>query len=173
MPSFLAVKKLGVPRSRGSDRLKPKLRANFRSFLSSFFFSTLLCTATIKIIHSREDFGLRWQSAAVAPLFDYRPSFQSGVALRFPPQSKKIWLRLRRAVLFCVLGMLCVKSAFHSPADPVNSTRKPLHFGAEVRGCIQAKSWEGGTGLSTTPWPVTAPGGRACAKSSTHLCISV
>jgi hypothetical protein len=40
----------------------------------------------------REDFGLRWQSAAATPLFDCGPSFQSGVALRFPPQSKKIWL---------------------------------------------------------------------------------
>jgi hypothetical protein len=28
-------------------------------------------------------------------------SFQSSVALRFPPQSKKIWLRLRRAVFSC------------------------------------------------------------------------
>ena len=25
-------------------------------------------------------------------------------------------------------------------------TREQHHFGAEVRGCIQAKSWEGGTG---------------------------
>jgi hypothetical protein len=57
-------------------------------------------------------FGLRWQlagakrsedwSAAATPLFDCGPSFQSGVALRFPPQSKKIWLRLRRAVFFVV-----------------------------------------------------------------------
>jgi hypothetical protein len=51
----------------------------------------------------REDFGLRWQpaeakrsedwSAAATPLFDCGQSFQSGVALRFPPQSKKIWRR--------------------------------------------------------------------------------
>jgi len=33
-------------------------------------------------------FGLRWQSAAATPLFDCGQSFQSGVALRFPPQSK-------------------------------------------------------------------------------------
>ena len=54
----------------------------------------------------RPRFGLRWQpaeakrsedwSAAATPLFDREQSFQSGVALRFPPQSKKIW-RLRRA----------------------------------------------------------------------------
>jgi len=37
-----------------------------------------------------EDFGVRWQSAAATPLFDCGQSFQSGVALRFPPQSKKI-----------------------------------------------------------------------------------
>jgi hypothetical protein len=54
----------------------------------------------VKINVCREDFGLRWQlaeakrsedwSAAATPLFDYGQSFQSGVALRFPPQSKKI-----------------------------------------------------------------------------------
>jgi hypothetical protein len=65
---------------------------------------------SVKVTHAREDFGLRWQlaeakrsedwSAAATPLFDCGPSFQSGVALRFPPQSKKIWLRLRRAVNF-------------------------------------------------------------------------
>jgi hypothetical protein len=48
-----------------------------------------------------EDFGLRWQSAAATPLFDCGQSFQSGVALRFPPQSKKIWLRLYHVVFFC------------------------------------------------------------------------
>jgi hypothetical protein len=46
-----------------------------------------------------EDFGLRWQpaeakrsedwSAVATPLFDCGPNFQSGVALRFPPHSKK------------------------------------------------------------------------------------
>jgi hypothetical protein len=35
-------------------------------------------------------FGLRWQSAAATPLFACGPSFQSGVALRFPPQSKTL-----------------------------------------------------------------------------------
>jgi hypothetical protein len=41
---------------------------------------------------------MRWQSAAATPLFDCGQSFQSGVALRFPPQSKKTliaaWLHL-------------------------------------------------------------------------------
>jgi len=41
----------------------------------------------------RGDFGLRWQSAAATPLFDCGPGFQSGMALRFLPPSKKIWLR--------------------------------------------------------------------------------
>src|ERR1035437_698399 len=59
-----------------------------------------------------QDFGLRWQSAAATPLFECGQSFQSGVALRFPPQSKKIWLRLRRAAsLRCKFeftpGLLC------------------------------------------------------------------
>ena len=68
----------------------------------------------VRIIVRREDFGVRWQpaeakrsevcSAAATPLFDCGPSFQSGVALRFPPQSKKIWLRLRRAVPFAPFG---------------------------------------------------------------------
>jgi hypothetical protein len=40
-----------------------------------------------------EDFGVRWQSAATTPFFDCGQSCQSGVALRFPPQSKQIWLR--------------------------------------------------------------------------------
>jgi len=62
----------------------------------------------------RENFGVRWQSAeakhsedwsaAATPLFDCGQSFQSGVPRMlsgFPPQSKKIWLRLRRAVFSC------------------------------------------------------------------------
>jgi hypothetical protein len=32
---------------------------------------------------------LRWQSAAATPLFDGAQRCQSGVALRFPPQSQK------------------------------------------------------------------------------------
>jgi hypothetical protein len=50
-------------------------------------------------------FGLRWQpaeakrsedwSAAATPLFDCGRSFQSGVALRFPPQSKKTFASSR------------------------------------------------------------------------------
>ena len=55
----------------------------------------------------REDFGLRWQSAAATPLWSARQAWnpvargacESGVALRFPPQSKSTGLRLRRAAL--------------------------------------------------------------------------
>jgi hypothetical protein len=50
----------------------------------------------VRIFDNREDFGLRWQSTAATPLFDNGQSFQSGVALRFPPQSKKNKVRLRR-----------------------------------------------------------------------------
>ena len=45
---------------------------------------------------AHEHFGVRWQSAAATPLFDRSHSIQSGVALRFPPQSKQIWLQLHR-----------------------------------------------------------------------------
>src|ERR1700690_1448431 len=61
----------------------------------------------------REYFGLRWQpaeakrsedwSGAATPLFDCGQSFQSGVALCFPPQSKKNWLRQRRPAPFAGL----------------------------------------------------------------------
>jgi hypothetical protein len=62
-----------------------------------------LCAFALLFVRTfahREDFGLRWQSIAATPLFDCGQSFQSGVVLRFPPQSKKIWL-LRRAVPLC------------------------------------------------------------------------
>jgi hypothetical protein len=67
-----------------------------------FFISAFPALLSVRIIACREDFGVRWQSAAATPLFDCEQSFQSGVALRFPPQSKKIWLRLRRALFFAV-----------------------------------------------------------------------
>jgi hypothetical protein len=60
-------------------------------------------------IEHREDFGVRWQSAAATPLFDCGQSFQSGVALRFPPQSKFFWLRLN---VFVCLVCFVVKSVF-------------------------------------------------------------
>ena len=44
------------------------------------------------------DFGLRWQSAAATPLSDRAHTFQSGVALRFPPQSKKVSFRSDPAI---------------------------------------------------------------------------
>jgi A/G-specific adenine glycosylase len=45
-----------------------------------------------------EHFGARWQSAVATPLFDCGHSIQSGVALRFPPQSKKIGSPLRHVL---------------------------------------------------------------------------
>jgi hypothetical protein len=59
-----------------------------------------LALLSVRIFENREDFGLRWQSVAATPLFDCGQSFQSGVALRFPPQSK-IWLRLCHAASVC------------------------------------------------------------------------
>jgi len=47
-----------------------------------------------------EDFGLRWQSEAATPLFGCEATPQSGVALRFPPQSKIFRLRLWRDFAF-------------------------------------------------------------------------
>jgi hypothetical protein len=41
---------------------------------------------------------VRWHSAAATPLSDRGQGIQSGVALRFPPQSKKIRLPVRRVV---------------------------------------------------------------------------
>jgi hypothetical protein len=60
-----------------------------------------LASQSVRIFVRCEDFGLRWQSAAATPLFGCGQRSESGVALRFPPQSKRIWLWLRRAVFFC------------------------------------------------------------------------
>jgi hypothetical protein len=49
------------------------------------------------------NFGLRWQSAAATPLSAWSVVFQSGVALRFPPQSKVrdcVFAALRLGVKF-------------------------------------------------------------------------
>ena len=72
---------------------------NFIISLQLFAFFALLF---VGIVTSCEDFGLRRQSATATPLFDCGQSFQSGVALRFPPQSKIIWLRRGLAVFFAV-----------------------------------------------------------------------
>jgi hypothetical protein len=73
----------------------------------NFVFLRALARQSPGNIMRREDFGVRWQpagakrsedwSAAATPIFDCGPSFQSGVALRFPPQSKIIWVQLGRA----------------------------------------------------------------------------
>jgi hypothetical protein len=51
-----------------------------------------------------ENFGLRWQSAATTPLSVRQEASKSGVALRFPPQSKN--------VPFFASLRLCVKPFF-------------------------------------------------------------
>jgi len=50
------------------------------------------------IIVRREDFGVRWQSAAATPLWDADQHCKSGVALRFPPHSKKFGCGVSRAM---------------------------------------------------------------------------
>jgi hypothetical protein len=64
------------------------------------FFSVFLAAPSVKVITSRGDFGLRWQSAAATLLFDCGHSIHSGVALRFPPQSRLFRERFRRAMFF-------------------------------------------------------------------------
>jgi hypothetical protein len=56
---------------------------------NSFFVEFTRKRRESQIWINRGDFGLRWQSAAATSLFECVQSFQSGVALRFPPQSKK------------------------------------------------------------------------------------
>jgi hypothetical protein len=63
-------------------------------------------------------FGLRWQSEAAPPLSGCRQDCQSGVALRFPPQSKSLWLRLSLSASLCVL---CVSAL--NPNSEVESGR--------------------------------------------------
>jgi hypothetical protein len=70
------------------------------------------------------DFGLRWQSAAATPLFDCGHTFQSGVALRFPPQSKKFWLRLYRTMFSAPLRLSRIP--FFNCMDPAYSGRPAI-----------------------------------------------
>ncbi len=81
----------------------------------------------------REDFGVRWQSAAATPLFDYEQSFQSGVALRFPPQSKKIGLQLRRAAFFTADSAFGVslRAHFEKLAPPLRARNLPVSVGIQ------------------------------------------
>jgi len=54
----------------------------------------------------REDFGLRWQSAATTPLFSEPGSIRKGRGAPLPAALQNIWLRLCRAVPL----RLCVKA---------------------------------------------------------------
>jgi hypothetical protein len=83
------------------------------------------CSCRIGPFAHREDFGVRWQSAAATPLFDCGQSFQSGVALRFPPQSKTFGCGSPRHV-FALLSVKVIHSRedfsariiFFGPAPP-------------------------------------------------------
>jgi hypothetical protein len=52
--------------------------------------------------HGRQRFGLRWQSAAATPLSVLPVVSKSGVALRFPPQSKICGCGASRVRFICV-----------------------------------------------------------------------
>jgi hypothetical protein len=52
--------------------------------------------------HGRQSFGLRWQSAAATPLSALPVVSKSGVVLRFPPQSKKIYFASPRLCAFAL-----------------------------------------------------------------------
>lgn len=70
-------------------------------------------------------FGVRWQSGAATPLFARPPASKSGVALRFPPQSKK-WL-------------------------PRNSRLALSVFIRVIRGKKSSQNWEQGRRQPTGP----------------------
>ncbi len=91
-----------------------------------------------------EDFGVRWQSAATTPLFDCGQNFQSGVALRFPPQSKKIWLRLCRVA--AVAAQL-----FGSSPTSINHLCTVKHSITRYRITLEAFRVQLGGRSSTTP----------------------
>jgi len=65
-----------------------------------------LALQQVRIIMCREDFGVRWQSAAATPLWDADQSRKSGVALRSPPHSKKFG---------CDFAALCLRVKLHRP----------------------------------------------------------
>ena len=77
----------------------------------------------------RRRFGLRWQSAAATPLSERGPGSKSGVALRFPPQSKIVrdmrnQLRIRRP-----------ENCGHGPThQPSQNNMRPVR-------CIPRQAW--------------------------------
>src|ERR1017187_3989586 len=85
---------------RQGKRLLQRIRK--ASFIGEFvciaeiFFLSVI--QSCNFAHGRQRFGLRWQSAAATPLSALPVASKSGVALRFPPQSKKLWLRPKVAL---------------------------------------------------------------------------
>jgi exodeoxyribonuclease-3 len=60
---------------------------------------------TILQLRARQEFGLRWQSAAATPLSALQDDSKSGVALRFPPQSPKSVVAAQTAL--CSFVSIC------------------------------------------------------------------
>ena len=105
---------------------------------------------SVRIVTSREDFGLRWQLAeakhsedwntAATPLFDCGPSFQSGVApaLRVSRRTPKN--------CFCVLAL---KS---EPLEP-RTNQKGLTGDGRGASCPRSQAGGNGQGLRTLAFP--------------------
>jgi hypothetical protein len=91
---------------------------------------------------------MRWQSAATTPLSDCEWSFQSGVALRFPPQSKivnglPVTHELRGTFLECA-GKAKRRRRFRKAwgmrwSDPYSQSGVALHLPPKSAGAAWAR----------------------------------
>ncbi len=59
-----------------------------------------ILSVSLGIVPSRDDFGVRWQSAAATPLFGWRPRQPKRRGASLPAALQEVWLRLRRAALY-------------------------------------------------------------------------
>ena len=81
------------------------------------------------------DFGLRWQSAAATPLFACPDRAESGVALRFPPQSKKWHVQL--SVLFAFFAVK-TSATIASPERNAYAAVQQMFSQRHRIGCVLA-----------------------------------
>ena len=84
---------------------------------------TLTVVANSQPVRDRESFGLRWQSAAATPLLECQCACESGVALRFPPQSKT--RRFRWLAVLAIVVWLTLAASLSRAADD-NATLKSV-----------------------------------------------
>ncbi len=106
-----------------------------------------VCEIACDGTHGRQRFGLRWQSAATTPLSVRLVTSQSGVALRFPPQSKICgcgasragfirvhpWLMLFLLVMFvpAIRGQNAPHIGYVYPAGGRQGTTFPVTVGGQ------------------------------------------